>query len=344
MELLIKEINSALKEYKDYISKKITPINEKELEKNDSKKNLNIESLLSRDLGEYPLIEDNNIFNSLFNVYKKIENYLILNKSEDNLIKELVYHKNYIENRLLVPNIRLVKYIATKIFNRYKNFQEGLHMELIDLINEGWKGLIRAFEKFDPKKNTKGFGSYASFWIQQKISRAIEDKSKIIRIPSYKQKKISELSKQESDLESRLGREVTIKELSERTDLSIQEITEIKESNDYNYITSLDSSASGEGESSLSNFIVDERYGLEDKINMRDLINNLLEVLTEQERDVLEYRFGLNNKNEKTLRELGENYNLTKERVRQIEKNAKEKVKARYEKIKGLEKRGIRLN
>jgi len=310
---LVKEADYEIEKYNNYVGT-LTPEEYKEDRKNSN--NQKIEEFLFREVRKYPLIKDEEIFNSLYKMYKKIKSYLESNKKNSG---ELRRHMEDIRNALLIPNLRYIIMKARK--THYHQTGSGKHfLELSDLIDEGSIGLITAFDRFNPNLGIP-FIAYASILIRQKIGEAIRDKSNLINISAKKQYEIKTMIQLEELLKGGSERKVSDRELSNFMNIPIQEIKEIRNYSNHK-ILSLDKKIPGYEELSLSEFIGDKRYNFEERGVNHLLIENIFKVLKDREKNILYLKI----KGE-TLESIGQKYNLTKERVRQIEKRALEKAK-----------------
>ena len=252
---------------------------------------------------------------------KEIGNYPLLSMDEEvELAKRIAEGDQYATERLTESNLRLVVSIAKKYVGRGLSF--------LDLIQEGNLGLIKAVDKFDYSKGYK-FSTYATWWIRQAITRSIADQSRTIRIPVHMSEVINKAYRISRSLLQELGREPTEEEIAKEMNLPVEKVREImKISADP---ISLDTPIGEEDDSHLGDFIKDDTImGPEDAAAytmLQDQIQKLLTTLSEREQRVLILRFGLLDGRTRTLEEVGKEFNVTRERIRQIEAKALRKLR-----------------
>jgi RNA polymerase primary sigma factor len=246
----------------------------------------------------------------------------LLNTQEEIDLAKRISEGDEVAKALLVKaNLRLVVSIAKKYIGRGLSF--------LDLIQEGNLGLIRAAEKFDYKRGFK-FSTYATWWIQQSITRGIADKSRTIRLPVHMIETIGRLKKVTRDMAHELGRTPTKEELSGRMGISLAKLRLVLKATQSTI--SLETPLHTKDETSkIGDFLVDENTESPDsrvsQENLTEELDKILDSLRPRERDVLKLRFGLNDGNKRTLEEIGQLFGVSRERVRQIETRALNKLR-----------------
>ncbi|NNG37206.1 sigma-70 family RNA polymerase sigma factor [Nakamurella aerolata] len=235
-------------------------------------------------------------------------------------LRIIVRQGNRARQHLLVANLRLVVSLA----KRYT----GRGMPLLDLIQEGNLGLIRAVEKFDYAKGFK-FSTYATWWIRQAISRGMADQGRTIRLPVHLVEQVNKLSRLKRELHQQYGRDATLEELSEESGIDVDRINELMDH--ARDPVSLDMPVGADEEAPLGDFIEDtESASAEAAVVagfMHDDIDKVLDTLDERERTVVRLRYGLTDGRPHTLDEIGRVFGISRERVRQIERESMSKLR-----------------
>lgn len=263
--------------------------------------------------------EDKNILSIYLKEINRIP--LLTREEEIEIAGKAAQGEETAQKRLIEANLRFVVNVAKK----YQN--QGL--PLIDLINEGNIGLMNAIERYDVDKGYH-FISYAVWWIRQAILKAVYEKSRTIRLPLNRANELIQIQKAQKELTSLNGEDPDLLEIAKLTQLDKNHVADLlKISRD---LVSLETPVfADKNNSQLGDFIEDTDFQSPEesvvKNSLRSDINMVLKTLSEKEADIIEYRFGLNGKHAMSLKEIGDIYNLTKERIRQIEKKAIERLR-----------------
>lgn len=272
-----------------------------------------------------------------FNIDDPVKMYLkeigkipLLNADEERILAENMEAGDIeAKKKLAETNLRLVVSIAKRYVGR--------GMQFLDLIQEGNMGLMKAVEKFDFRRGFK-FSTYATWWIRQAITRSIADQARTIRIPVHMVETINKLVRIERQLVQELGREPTNEEISEHMGIEVDKVNEIRKI--AQEPVSLETPIGEEDDSHLGDFIEDETAIAPDEAAnfsmLKEQLNQVLSTLSDREKKVLELRFGLNDGTPRTLEEVGKEFEVTRERIRQIEAKALRKLKhpSRSQKLK----------
>ena len=327
-ELTTKQINDLLEEFDfdieqvDKLYEKIEGSNIKIVEDMELDIDTDLESLPIEELTEGEEGVDGVNVDDPVKVYlKEIGRVPLLSAEEEHTLSEqMAAGDSAAAKRLSEANLRLVVSIAKRYVGR--------GMQFLDLIQEGNLGLIKAVEKFDYTKGFK-FSTYATWWIRQSITRAIADQARTIRIPVHMVETINKVKKVSSQLLHKNGHEPTAEEIAKEIDMSVEKVSEIMRVSQEP--VSLETPIGEEEDSHLGDFIPDDdapapaeaaSYTL-----LKEQISKVLSTLTPREEKVLRLRFGLEDGRQRTLEEVGKEFNVTRERIRQIEAKALRKLR-----------------
>ncbi|KKU15264.1 MAG: RNA polymerase sigma factor [Parcubacteria group bacterium GW2011_GWB1_45_9] len=291
----------------------------------------------SEEVSEKELMEagaiDEHVPDAVQMYLKKIgQTPLLTSQEEKDIAKRAETGDEEARQRLIKANLRLVVSIAKRYANR------SPHLNILDLIQEGSIGLSRAVDKFDYRRGFK-FSTYATWWIRQAITRALADQSRTIRIPVHMVETISKYTQAKRQLSQEFGREPLVEEIAVEMGIDLEKVRHIQKiSQD---VVSLEMPiGDDEDDSTLSEFIRDDKNLTPSQLTARallkDRINEILVHLTDREQKILKMRFGLDSGVTHTLEEVGKTFGVTRERIRQIEAKALEKIK-QHEKASTLE-------
>ena len=292
-----------------------------------------------KDIGNIPLLgpdEEMELANIVVKgreAQAKIEDFencvIDLSDKEEAKYRKMVDEALYAKNKLVDSNLRLVVSIA----KRYT----GRNLPFLDLIQEGNMGLMKAVDKFEPDKGYK-FSTYATWWVRQAITRAVADQARTIRIPVHMVETINKLLREQRKLVQELSREPNVEELAKRMNMTPEKIQMIQKI--AQEPISLEKPVGEEDDSSLADFVSDPNgispYEYTSNEMLKKEIDALLKTLSPREEMVLRLRFGLDDGKIYTLEEVGDKFQVTRERVRQIEKKALYKLQNKRKKLEGF--------
>ena len=287
-------------------------------------------NILLEDMNDFSFIDNISVDDPVRMFLKEIGKIQLLSLEEEaDLAERMVNGDKKAKQKLVESNLRLVVSIAKRYIGR------GMHF--LDLIQEGNLGLIKAVDKFDPTKGYK-FSTYATWWIRQAITRAIADQARTIRIPVHMVETINRLMRNSRHLLQTLGREPTPEEIAAEMEIPVEKVRDIlKISQDP---ISLETPVGEEDDSSVGNFIPDDDAPSPSDqaadVLLKEQIEEVMETLTPREARVLRLRFGLEDGRTRTLEEVGREFMVTRERIRQIEAKALRKLRhpSRSKKLK----------
>ena len=277
--------------------------------------------IMLNDVHDMSFVENLNVDDPVKMFLKEIGKIPLLSFEEENALAERMVNGDQVAKKQLIEsNLRLVVSIAKKYIGR--------GMQFLDLIQEGNLGLIKAVDKFDQTKGYK-FSTYATWWIRQAITRAIADQARTIRIPVHMVETINKLIRTSRHLLQTLGREPTPEEIAAELEMPVDKVREVLKV--AQEPISLETPVGEEDESNLGNFIPDDDAPSPSEqaadVLLREHIEEVMQTLTTREAKVLKLRFGLQDGRMRTLEEVGKEFDVTRERIRQIEAKALRKLR-----------------